>query len=101
MIRRFLDRRANFKRLLKVTQLVGAELEARGYKYWRSEAARAAEMHFRREVDGLPMSFDVDWHSRKDGSLFVDVVGYADLPTNFGVRPRYYFVTRPDGSKTQ
>jgi hypothetical protein len=95
MIHAFLQRRANFKRLLQATQRVGAELEARGYGYWLSQAESTPEMHFHREIDGLTMYFDVDWYKGKDGSLFVDLVGSANLPTNFGVRPRYYFVLRP------
>jgi len=92
MIREFLTRRENFKRLLRATELVGEELSAKSYDFWQSQ--ETPEMHFRRDIDGLAMHFDIDWYKRGDGSLFVDIVGSGPLPTNFGVRPRQYFVVK-------
>lgn len=92
MIRVFLARRENFRRLLRATESVGEELSAKSYEFWQSQ--QAPEMHFHRDIDGLAMHFDIDWHKRKDGSLFVDIVGSGSLPTIFGVRPRHYFVVK-------
>lgn len=92
MIKSFLEKRANFRRALSATEAVTTELKAKGYSYW---SAQGSELHFTKTVAGLEMHFDVDWYRRKDGSLFVDVVGRSRKPTNFGACPRQYFVVPP------
>lgn len=87
-----MQQRKNFSRMLRATQTVTAELRDKPYRFWSSQSA--AELHFSREIDGLAMSFDIDWHKRKDGSFSVDVVGRGPLQTNFGAQPRQYFVVR-------
>ncbi len=94
MIREYLNKRANFKKLLIATELVGNELEGYGYEYWLSK--QEPEMHLQRNIEGLSMHFDIDWHKRKDGKIFVDIVGRSSLPTNFGAQPRYYFTVQPN-----
>jgi len=94
MIRDYLNRRANFKKLLVATEMVGKELEGYGYEYWLTK--QDPEMHFQRNVEGLNMHFDIDLHKRKNGKISVDVVGHSSLPTNFGVQPRYYFTIQPN-----
>jgi len=94
MIRDYLNRRANFKKVLVATELVGKELESYGYEYWL--AKQKSEMHFQRTVEGLIMHFDIDWHKRSNGKISVDLVGRSPLPTNFGVQPRYYFTVEPN-----
>ncbi|HSH98905.1 MAG: hypothetical protein ACAH07_06150 [Methylophilaceae bacterium] len=94
MIREYLNRRANFKKSLLATELVGKELESYGYDYWLVK--QESEMHFQRNFENLIMHFDIDWHKHKNGQISVDIVGRSSLPTNFGVQPRYYFTVQPN-----
>jgi hypothetical protein len=92
MIRQYLNRRANIKKLLLATELVGKELKNYGYDYWLSQ--QESEMHFQRNFESLIMHFDIDLHKRKNGKISVDIVGRSALPTNFGIQPRYYFTVQ-------
>ena len=94
MFREYLNRRENFKKLLKATELIGSEFKSYGYEYWLSQ--QESEIHFQRNVEGLNMHFDIDWYKQNDGKLFIDIVGRGSLPTNFGVQPRCYFVVFPE-----
>ena len=90
MLKKYKEKKENFNQMLKATQIVANEYKQKSYDFWASNPED--EIRFDRTIDGIELSFVIDWAEQKDGGLFVDIIARGNLPTNFGAQPREYFV---------